>query len=478
MPMKILHLIERLTLGGASRALIAGAAFSVRARGAEHRVLSLLPPDPAAQQRATEAGLAMQPAGALYRAAEDADIVHIHFWNSPDLYAALESELPPARIVVTCHVGGLTAPQVLTYEVVDLADIVLVTSRLTLERAGGALRGKAIHAPSAADFGRLAGAEPIPHETFNIGYIGTIDFGKMHPRYVAMHAAIDVPDARIIVCGHGAASRELVNQISALGADDRFELRGYVEDIAPILSTLDVFGYPLCTDTYATTELVLQEAMYAGLPCIVFPHGGAAETIIEGETGFVVDSEAQYIERATYLYRHPEERARMSVAAKTHARDHMGATRLAPLVDDAYDRLMAAPRRARAPLARLRGADAFVRSLGEMGGAFRSSQSADPAAAMMADEAISGASPALASAGGGGVLHYRLNYPHDPILRLWAGLIMLGQKRPALATAEFKAATELGLAGPRGFTYLSRAARAAGNCRLADEALLRLENHQ
>jgi glycosyltransferase involved in cell wall biosynthesis len=450
--------------------------LSARARGTEHQVLSLLPPHPAAQARACSEGLTMRPATEFYRAAGNTDILHVHFWNSPDLYSALEFELPAARIAVTCHVGGSTAPQILTREVVELADVVLVTSRLTLERAGEALRAKAIHAPDAADFGRLAGAVHVPHTTFNIGYIGTVDFVKMHPRYVAMHAAIDIPEARIIVCGHGAASTALAHQISALGVADRFELRGYVEDIAPILSTLDVFGYPLCVDTYAATELVLQEAMYAGLPCIIFPHGGAAETITEGKTGFVVDSEAQYVERIAYLYHRPDELARMSAAAKTHARDCLGAKHFAPLVDDAYDRLMAAPRRARPPLAQLRGADAFLRSLGEMGGAFRSSQSAEPAVAMVADKTISRASPALASAGGGGVLHYRRNYPNDPMLRLWAGLIMLGHKRWALATAEFKAATELGLAGSRGLLYLSRAARAAGNGRLADEALLRLED--
>ena len=43
-----------------------------------------------------------------------------------------------------------------------------------------------------------------------------------------------------------------------------------------------------------TSELALQEAMFAGLPCIVFSHGGAAQLISDGETGFVVDSAADY----------------------------------------------------------------------------------------------------------------------------------------------------------------------------------------
>ena len=461
MPVNVLHLIERLTLGGASRALLASATFSTRKGFAKHRVVSLLPAQPAAVDHILMAGLALAPVVELSRWIGDADIVHIHFWNNPDLYKALESDLPPARIVLTCHVGGLTAPQVLTPEVVGFADSILVTSRHTLEEANDALLQKAIYAPSAADFDRLAAVAPSPHAFFNIGYIGTVDFGKMHPRYAAMHAAIDIPEVRVIVCGHGAASAALAKQSAVLGSAHRFDFRGYVDDIAPVLSILDVFGYPLCEDNYSTSELVLQEVMFAGIPSVVFSDGGAARVVADGETGFVVDSEADYIERITYLHSHPDERARMGAAASAHARARLGVENLAPLVDSAYSRLMDMPKRVRSAVAPLRGAEAFIRSLGATGDVFRVSQSAELAVAMAADETIAHVSPALASASGGGVLHYRRSYPNDPMLRLWSGLVLLGQRRPALAAAEFKAATKLGCQDSRGSLYFARAGLAA-----------------
>ena len=291
----------------------------------------------------------------------------------------------------------------------------------------------------------------------------------MHSRFAAMHAAIDIPEARIIVCGEGAASKILAQQSAALQAAHRFDFRGYVDDIAPVLSILDVFGYPLCEDNYSTSELVLQEAMFAGVPCVVFSYGGAARVVVDGETGFVVASEAQYVERICYLHRRPDVRARMGAAAAAHARARLGVANFAPLVDIVYDRLMNMPKRIRPAVPPLRGAEAFVRSLGAAGDDFRLSLSTDLTCAMAADETIARASFALASAAGGGVLHYRRFYPDDPMLRLWSGLVLLGQGRSALAAAEFKAADKLGFRDPRGSMYLSQAIQKTAAGRLSQD---------
>ncbi len=458
---KVLHLIERLTLGGAGRALIHLAGFSTHAGRATHRVVSLAPAHPAAAQLAASAGLALAAGSALTDEVADADIVHIHFWNTPELYALLEQPLGAARIAVTCHVGGLTAPQVLTREVVEYADVLLVTSPLTLASADDVLRYKAVLAPSPADFGRLGNLAPVAHAGFRIGYVGAVDFAKMHPHYAAMHAAIDIPEAKVIVCGQGTASASLKRQMADLGAANRFELCGHVEDIAPVLASLDVFGYPLCADNYATSELALQEAMFAGLPCVVFAQGGPAHVISDGRTGFVVDSEAQYIERIAYLHKHPEERARIGAAAAAQARQRLGIANLAPLVDAAYEQLLRRDKQARQALPRLHGADALLRSLGNLQDIFRTSLLAEDDAAMAADTLIAQATPVLASADAGGVLHYRRFFPDDAMLRLWSGLILLAQQRPALAAAEFTAAHKLGVRGTRAETYLARAIRTA-----------------
>lgn len=103
-----------------------------------------------------------------------------------------------------------------------------------------------------------------------------------------------------------------------------------------------------------------------------------------------------------------------------------------------------------------------MRSLGAAANVFRKSLSADPVEAAAADAIIARSPPALASASGGGLLHYRRAHRDDPTLRLWSGLIFLGQGRPALAAAEFTGAVKLGFDGDRAASYLSRAIRACG----------------
>ena len=111
----ILHVIRRLTNGGASRCMQAMARWSSREGAYEHRFLSLAP-----------AG------GGQREAVERADVVVVHFWNTPELYAWLRSDLPSLRLLLVLHVGGLHAPQVVTRPLVDFADYVLATSPFTL----------------------------------------------------------------------------------------------------------------------------------------------------------------------------------------------------------------------------------------------------------------------------------------------------------------------------------------------------------
>ena len=85
-----------------------------------------------------------------------------------------------------------------------------------------------------------------------------------------------MPDARFVVCGGGGGETGLRRRFEALGMGARVDIRGAVEDIRVPLEEFDIFGYPLAEDTYATSEKALQEAMWVGVPPVVFAHGGRA----------------------------------------------------------------------------------------------------------------------------------------------------------------------------------------------------------
>jgi hypothetical protein len=302
-----------------------------------------------------------------------------------------------------------------------------------------------------------------------------VDFVKMNSRYVEMSANVRVPEARFIVCGRGEDYETLRQQAEASGAASRFEFRGYVPDINAVLERLDVFGYPLCEDNYSSAELVLQEAMAAGVPPVVLPHGGAGQVVIHNYTGLVARNEEEYSRAVEYLYEHPEERARLSRNAEGYARKHFDAASAAREFDAILADLLAEPKkRLSAPTTgeTRTGADQFIESLGAHGEAFRvSRKGGDLNAVLRAEEWIARTSPLLAGAATGGILHYRGFYPSDALLCLWAGLVKEEQGRTIPALAEYGKAQALGLGHWRAAWYTARTAVAGGLYKIARNAL-------
>ena len=472
---RILHVISQVSLGGGARAAITLAKYSARLGSFDHTLLSLRPATPAGVDWARQAaGVAVHEAPTLadaMAAVAEADLVHLHFWNTPDLYAFLRSAWPPARLVVWLHVAGDTAPQVVTPQLAAISDLLVsvsdYTAALPAVRRSAAVPGAVIAA--VPDLERLAGLAPRAHAGFNIGYIGTVDFEKMHPDFVALHADLDVPQARIIVCGSGGAYPRLRDQIAERSLRNQFELRGYLDDLRPVLANLDVFGYPLRADNYSGSEQVLREAMAAGVPPVVFPYGGAGHVVTHNVTGLVAADAQAYRDALAWLYRHPAERARLGQNARQEVWNNFGPLRVAEQFNAAYTSLLQTPKRQRAwSGAAHSGAECFIESLGEFGSDFSASLAVANLPACLAAEArIANASPPLASAGAGGILSYRNGYVKDAHLRLWAGLVLHGQGRPALAVGEFKAAAELGLRHWRVTWYQARSAEACSAWALA-----------
>ncbi len=465
----VLHVIQCLSRGGATRSLIAAARATAQF-GIGHRVVSLEVPADGSIELAGRAGLAViaRPDVEMLQAElAHADIVHAHFWNTPELYALLSGPLPPMRLLLYCEVAGDHPPQALTRELVEFADLTVVASPYTAELPCFRDAPETEVIPAVSAWEHMRGFQPRPHTSFNVGYIGTVDFAKMHPRMAALCAAVDVPDARFIVCGSGDAFKSLSHQASALGVRDRFDLRGFVEDVKSVFEQLDVFGYPLCPENYSAAELVLQEAMYCGIPPVVLPYRGASRLVDHGRTGLIAEDENAYIRAIEWLHSHPRERRRLGRAAADHARRTWRLEEVAAQWLAAYERLAAEPKRARTwivrpgpGVTRARGAALFVQSLGDKASEFATSLTvSDPDEVAAAEETIAAATPGLASADAGGVLHWRRRHPRDPWLRLWAGLVLYGQRRRALAAAEFNGAIRLGLDEPRVRRYLERCLR-------------------
>lgn len=459
---KVLHLISSFAHGGAARALLGVARYSTRRGKFQHEIVSLRPAAPFMIADALRDGIAViqAPNAATLRAAiETSDIALAHFWNTPELYAWLRSEVPPTRLAFWFDIAGDQPPQVITRALLDYADCAVASGRYTLTLPVFQTLADARMIPTSPDWERLTDVRSVPHATFNVGYIGTVDFVKMHAQYVRLSAQANIPNARFIVAGSGNGFVTLRRQAQEWGAAERFEWRGYVEDVGALLQTFDVFGYPLCPENYSTSELVLQEAMYAGIPPVVLPYGGAGRVVQNHVTGIVAQNEIEYTNALEFLYQHPDERARLGNNARAYAQTFFGAEKSAQQWDDIFEIMLDAPKRARRwtpyDAKILSGAEFFVQGLGDTAPQFRTSMvSTDADELHEADARIAASAPVLAN-GDGGILSYRHAYPNDSHLRFWSGLVLHAQGRRALAAAEFVAARALGFSSARVAQYLT-----------------------
>ncbi len=112
----------------------------------------------------------------------------------------------------------------------------------------------------------------------------------------------------------------LRNAISASGHSDRFIMLPPQEDVGRLLAAVDMVGVPSRWPDPLPRSVM--EAMAAGRPVVAYRTGGIPEMIVDGETGFMVETGdveglAQGIER---LVADSELRRRLGAAAARRAR--------------------------------------------------------------------------------------------------------------------------------------------------------------
>ena len=351
----VVHVVPRLSMTGPVRGIAAEAKYASRL-GIEraHRVVALereLSPAAVLLLRREGIALTVRPTPSeLVDVVREADLVLVHFWNCPSMFEFLLRPLPATRMVAWIETQGLDAPQVVPDALIDFVDDVLLTTPVTLASPALSRRRQSeppMVAPGIADMDRLEAWQPVDHEGFVIGYVGTVNAGKLHPRFVELCAAVDVPDARFVVYGAGGGEAALREEAAARGLGDRFEVKGHTEDLAAALGEMDVFGYPLRPDTYASSEKAIQEAMWVGIPPVVFPFGGVRELVRPGVDGLIADDEAQYVQHLERLAADPELRDRLGAEARRRAREVFDPIALTSRLDDFFTRALAVPKRAR-----------------------------------------------------------------------------------------------------------------------------------
>ncbi|KTE92013.1 hypothetical protein AT727_03500 [Desulfitobacterium hafniense] len=231
-----------------------------------------------------------------------ADVVVLNWWHHPRM-AGFLADFPvlPVRLFLWSHINGCAYPY-LPASFAEMMRVIGFTSSYSLDNPYWSkaekerIRKKAGLVYGIGQYDLSAPQKPgyKANQHFTVGYVGTLNYGKIHPCFAqyCLAAARVVPDISFEVIGD--PDNELARDIEQAGLGERVRFTGYVTDVDKHLLDYDAFGYLLHPDHFGTTENVILEAMLAGVPVVARNQSTERTILRHEETGFLVESPEEY----------------------------------------------------------------------------------------------------------------------------------------------------------------------------------------
>jgi len=419
---KVLHLTAHMG-GGVGKALSGLVTQAVRSKSKfRHTIVCLEKPDKSQfidQVKAVGGEVIVCPnRSQLTKLIATTDIVQLEWWNHPATIGSLcSTPLPPMRLVIWCHVSGLHLPRI-PMRLINAADRAMFTSPCSLEEAGISFarfqtpeRFSVVH--SCGGFDGLPLPSPHAEPGIRAGYIGSLNFAKLHPQYVQFLTAVNLPDFRVKIIGDETNRDILEQQCVAAGRPGMLDFRGYTNDIARELSALNVITHILNPEHYGTTENALLEAMAMGVVPVVLDNPAERHIINHLETGLVVHSPREVSDAFTWLADHPDDHRRIGQNASRFVRRKFALSRTYSGLTANYASVLGIPKH------RISFTDIFGTVPADW---FLANQS-NPEFFTddMTPNAINVLSlPGLLERTKGSVFHFQAHFPDDHRLQCWA----------------------------------------------------------
>ncbi len=281
---------------------------------------------------------------------EEADIVQLEWWNHPATFKFLcESDFPNLRLLVWCHISGLFTPIIPT-GLIELSDRFLFTSSCSYQAKNivtldDEIRAKLNVVSSGVGFPKYESRAVKKSPSIRAGYMGSLNFSKLHPRVIEFLAAIDIDGFKLNIWGDELNRYDLIKQCKQAGKPGLVEFLGYTDNPIDELESLDVFIYLLNPTHYGTAENVLLEAMSLGVVPIVLDN--PAETVIveHGVNGLVVNNPQDLSDSISWLSGNPDQMARLANAASSMIKNNYNSEIMGSAMNEMYEQILVMPKR-------------------------------------------------------------------------------------------------------------------------------------
>ena len=280
----------------------------------------------------------------------NADVVQLEWWNHPATikHLCLLSHIP-LRLLTWCHVSGLSTP-IIPPKLFLASNIFLFTSSCSFAarevmNLAPEIKKHLDVVPSSGGFAGLSAVSKQAGESLSVGYLGSLNFAKLHPRYVEYLAAVSIPGFKVRMIGEADNQAILARQCEDRGKAGMLVFRGYQENIAAELAAINVLAYLLNPDHYGTNENALLEAMAMGIVPIVLDNPAECQIVTNLKTGLIVRSPGEFAAAIQWLADNPAERQRIGAQAAQSVREKFAIENIETAFNTHYRNILAVEKR-------------------------------------------------------------------------------------------------------------------------------------
>ena len=176
-----------------------------------------------------------------------------------------------------------------------------------------------------------------------VGSIGRLEPRKGHDSLIKAMAIVckELPHASLLIAGHdpwayGPTLQALINQS---GLHGRVRLVGFHNDVASFLADINVFAFASRSEGFGQ---VLIEAMAAGKPVVASRIPPLTEIVTEDETGLLADPDdpQAFANAILWLLTHPEQANQIGKRGQERVYDYFSAPRMGDEISSIYHQLI------------------------------------------------------------------------------------------------------------------------------------------